>query len=217
MRRCFWRQRAPRPRRPSAATLPEPEIGPPAQTTRTRVTPLSPSSHHGHGLRASLAFDPLHAVLSLRPGQRRADHDRGETCGFTSRPRGRTVAKSPVRSTGTAARMSAQLVRESLFEPMEDGWAPTLARIDRRSGVAPRRRAGFVDRVTPPDKAASRSFAHSAASLTPQRRASAGAADTPRWFPPACARCPSSPASRVHRALNRAAGTSPPRPGETWA
>ena len=74
---------------------------------------LARMSHHGHGLRTSLAFDPLHAVLSLRPGQRLADHDRSEPCGDTSRPRGRTVRRSPARLPTTAARTSAQSIRVS--------------------------------------------------------------------------------------------------------
>ena len=76
-----------------------------------RVTPSTRTSHHGHGLRPSLAFDPLPACPSLQAGQRRADHDRGETF--------------PPRTT---VQMSTQLVRARQRKPMEDGWAPTLAR-----------------------------------------------------------------------------------------
>ena len=53
-----------------------------------------------------------------------------------------------------------------------------------------------------------------AAPLTPPRRASAGSAGKLRWWPPACARCPSSRASPARGVSNRAADTPPPRPGE---
>ena len=110
-----------------------------AEGMGTRVTPSAPMSPHGHGLRTSLAFDELPACPSLRVEQRRADHDRGETCGVASRMRGRTVRTSPARSATTAARIPARPVRESNVGPMEDGRAATLARIGRRSGVEPRR------------------------------------------------------------------------------
>ena len=80
-----------------------------AQRIGTRVIPSAPVSRHGHGLRASLAFDQLPACPSLRVEQRRADHDRGERCGVTSRMRGRTVRTSPARSVTTAARIPARL------------------------------------------------------------------------------------------------------------
>ena len=108
-----------------------------ADGTRTRAIPSASVSRHGHGLRASLAFDQLPACPSLRAEQRRADHDRGET--VASRARGRTVRTSPARSATTAARIPAWSVRESKVRPMEDGRAATLARIGRRSGAEPRR------------------------------------------------------------------------------
>ena len=139
LQRSLFRRRAHRPRRPSAAIRLTPESESSAQMMKTRMTPLTRISHHGRGLRPSLAFDPLRVFLSLRAGRRLADHDRGEKCGSTSRPRGRTVGKSPVRSTRTAARMSAGLVRGSQSKPMEDGRAATLPRIGGRSAPAPRR------------------------------------------------------------------------------
>ena len=79
--------------------------------------PSAPVSRHGHGLRTSLAFDQLPACPSLRVEQRRADHDRGERRGVTSRMRGRTVRTSPLGSATTAARIPARPVRESNVGP----------------------------------------------------------------------------------------------------
>ena len=110
-----------------------------AEGMGTSATPSAPVSRHGHGLRASLAFDQLPACPSLRVEQRRADHDRGERRGVTSRMRGRTVRTSPLGSATTAARIPARPVRESNVGPMEGGRAATLARIGRRSGAEPRR------------------------------------------------------------------------------
>ena len=124
---------------PSAAMRPYADSGSGTESMRTRVTPSTRKPHHGHGLRASLAFEPLQACPSLQAGQRRADHDRGETCECASRPRGRTVRRSPARSATTAARISAQSSRGSKFRPMEDGRAATLTRFGRRSGAKPRR------------------------------------------------------------------------------
>ena len=93
-----------------------------AERTGTQLTCLTLVSRQGHGLRLpSLAFDPLRASPSLRAGQCRADHDRGEKRGVTTRPRGRTVGTSPVRSIGTVRRMSAWAVRGRQPKPMEDG------------------------------------------------------------------------------------------------
>ena len=102
---------------------------------RIRMSPSVPVSHHGHGLRASLALAPLHAVLSLRPGQRRAGHDRGEKCGVAPRPRGRAIGNCPARSTGTVRRVSAWSVRGSKLRPWEDGRSATLARTGGRPAV----------------------------------------------------------------------------------
>lgn len=67
-----------------------------AERTGTQLTRLSLVSHHGHGLRLpSLAFDPLRTSPSLRTGQCRAGHDRGETREVTIRPPGANGGNVP--------------------------------------------------------------------------------------------------------------------------
>ena len=91
-------------------------------------------------------------------------------------------------------------------------------RAARSQGGAASFGRGVVDRERAVRRAATEHDAADclrATPLIPQRRASAGSAGMLRWWPPACARCPSSRASPARRVSNRATGTPPPRPGET--
>ena len=108
-----------------------------ADGMRTRAIPSASVSRHGHGLRASLAFDQLPACPSLRAEQRRADHDRGET--VASRAGGTNGPNVPgaFSNDGSAGTRSAGTGKQSQAVGGRPGGYPCPNRHAFGGGTAP--------------------------------------------------------------------------------